>query len=268
MLKKLELKVTPPNEFNDPFEFSPIVRIPNPKAYSQKTVKEILSNPKFFNENRLEFPGIKNFQEFQKFVRANLGKVAETLTLRTPQLDESLDVLNIISEIHGVICFSADPIHPLMWAHYANSHKGVVLEFNEKHDAFQSNSFFKVDYDSSRVEYNPDGLNQFKQVELFAKRKSIDWKYEQEYRLIVDLANTKEQIVHGQKIHLLDIPPEILKSVTLGLRASKNTREKVLDLISKPPLVHVKAFEIQSDKKEFKLHRIELNPCSSVFFRG
>jgi hypothetical protein len=63
VLKNLQVKVTPPNEFNDPFEFSPVVRNPNPKAHAQKTVKEILKDPRFFEENRLQFPAAKNFRE-------------------------------------------------------------------------------------------------------------------------------------------------------------------------------------------------------------
>jgi hypothetical protein len=45
ILKNLQLKVTPPNEFNDPFEFSPVVRNPNPKAHAEKAVKRILTEP-------------------------------------------------------------------------------------------------------------------------------------------------------------------------------------------------------------------------------
>jgi hypothetical protein len=115
VLKNLQIKVTPPNEFNDPFEFSPVVRNPNPKAYAEKTVKQVLTEPKFFEANRLSLLQFRNFREFQKFARANMAKVISMLEADTPKLDKTLDVLNTISQIHGLICFSADPLQPLMW---------------------------------------------------------------------------------------------------------------------------------------------------------
>ena len=131
VLKNLQLKVTPPNEFNDPFEFSPVVRNPNPRAYAEKAVKKVVSEPDFFEANilaiREAFPGVKTFRDFQPVGRANLGKLIAMLEANTPKLDKSLDVLNTLSKTSGVVCFSSDPAHPLMWAHYASSHKGLFL---------------------------------------------------------------------------------------------------------------------------------------------
>ena len=258
ILKKLQLKVTPPNEFNDPFEFSPVVRNPNPKAYAERAVKQILTDPQFFEAHRFEFPNIRNFRAFQKFARANLSNIVTMLETDTPKMDKSLDVVNTISQISGVVCFSADPLQPLMWAHYAASHKGLVLEFDETSDFFNPDSFLKVDYAATRVEYNPDGADQRTVVELFAKRKSLDWQYEQEYRRMVNLDQTHKQVKGGQIMYLLDIHPELLKSVTLGLRTTEATANGVLAQADKAPVKHLQVFKIKADENEFKLHRMRI----------
>jgi len=259
VLKNLQIKATPPNEFNDPFEFSPVVHNPNPKEYAKKEAKEILTNPRFFDANRFAFPQeIDNYRKFQVFARANLGKVIGMLEANTQELDKSLDVVNMLSETTGVICFSAAPLQPLMWAHYANSHKGLVLEFDETSNFFHPDAFLKVDYAASRVEYNPDGADQRFMVELFARRKSLDWQYEQEYRRIVNLDQTNKQVNGGQTLYLLNIAPELLKSVSFGLRASETMKKEVLSLTEKSPLNHLQVFNTVADENEFKLHRVRI----------
>ena len=255
VLKNLELKTTPPNEFNDPFEFSPVVRTKDPKAYAEQEAKKVVADPKFFNANRSAFLNCRNFREFQAFARANMGKIISTMVAETPKLDTQLEVLATLSQKFGVICFSADSLHPLMWAHYASSHRGLVLEFDEADPIFHHESFLKVDYNAARTEYDPGGPSDRKAVELFAKRKSLHWQYEQEHRLIVDLALARKQVIGTQVIYLFQIEPKLLKSVTVGLRATNAIRNEVLSLAGKAPLEHLEVFQVETDKNEFRLHR-------------
>ena len=50
VLQNLQLKVTPPNEFNDPFEMSPIIKCADPKAYAVGMAKKALLDPSFFEQ--------------------------------------------------------------------------------------------------------------------------------------------------------------------------------------------------------------------------
>ena len=255
VLKNLELKATPPNEFNDPFEFSPVVCNKNPKAYAQREAREVVIDPRFFEANRSEFLNCRNFREFQTYARANMAKMIALLEAEAANLDAELEVLGTLSQKFGVICFSANPLQPLMWAHYAFSHKGLVLEFDDTNQVFNHESFLKVDYDAARAEYDPGNPPDRRAVEVFAKRKSLDWRYEQEYRLILDLALARKQMTGTQVMYLFQIEPNLLKSVTVGLRATDATRNEVLSLAGKPPLGHLEVFQIEVDTHEFKLHR-------------
>lgn len=258
VLRSLELKATPPNEFNDPFEFSPVVRTKKPKAYAEQEVMEILSSPRFFEAHRSHFPDCKTFREFQSFAHGRKSAVISLMEAETPNLDAMLDVLGTVSQVVGVICFSADPLQPLMWAHYASSHKGLVLEFDEKDPVFNNDSFLKVDYNATRAEYDQGVSDVISAAQLFAKRKSPHWDYEQEYRLIVELELARKQVNGTNVIHLFKFEPTLLKSVTLGLRASGAARNEVLSLANKSPLEHVEVFQIEADKNEFKLHRMKI----------
>jgi hypothetical protein len=128
VLKNLEIKVTPPNEFNDPFEFSPVVRTKDPKGHAEREVQKLIDDPRFFNENRGHFPGVPTFAAFQEFARVNRDMLIRTLDAGAVKLDAELDVLNTLSQKFGVICLSGDPLQPLMWAHYSSSHTGMRPE--------------------------------------------------------------------------------------------------------------------------------------------
>lgn len=100
-----------------------------------------------------------------------------------------------------VLCFSA--VQPqdnlLMWAHYADGHRGVCLEFDMcqwlKHLKEQDKVKFwgyvlrKVQYDTTRLEVDlgaPTDLDGTPNLELLFDiiyRKHQHWKYEQEWRL-------------------------------------------------------------------------------------
>ena len=158
VLKNLEIKVTPPNEFNDPFEFSPVVRTRDPKGHAEREVQKVIDDPGFFNQHRSYFPGVSTFAEFQKTARANREMLIQALDASTAKLDAELDVLNTLSQKFGVVCFSGDPLQPLMWAHYSSSHAGMVIEFDANDPLFNNPAFLNVEYHADRVEYDASGV--------------------------------------------------------------------------------------------------------------
>lgn len=254
VLKNREIKVTPPNEFNDPFEFSPVVRTADPKGHAERQVQNVIDDPRFFNDHRVDFAQISTFAEFQSFVGQNRAKFTRILEDSTSTLDAGLDVLNTLSQQFGVICLTGDPLQPLMWAHYADSHKGMVIEFDANVSLFNYPAFLQVDYCADRVVYDASGGTSRDVVEQFARRKSPHWSYEQESRLILDLAQTRK-VAGTPPMYLLRFDPRLLKSVTLGLRSSSALRAEVEMLTSAPPLQHLEVFQIVADPNEFKLDR-------------
>ena len=156
--------------------------------------------------------------------------------------------------LFGVFCLSGDPLQPLMWAHYASSHTGMLIEFDAIDPLFNNRAFLKVEYHADRVVYDASGRPNRDAVEQFARRKSPDWDYEQESRLIIELSLTRT-VPGTPPMFLFPIEAKLIKSVTLGLRSSTALRAGVLVLASAPPLQHIEVFRIEADANAFKLHR-------------
>lgn len=75
-------------------------------------------------------------------------------------------------------CFTTKPLSDLMWAHYGNSHMGIVLcfETDENKDLFKD--LIKINY----VDKIDSSQN------LYVNKKNV-WEYEDEYRLIRHASN-------------------------------------------------------------------------------
>jgi hypothetical protein len=80
---------------------------------------------------------------------------------------------------HGVLCFSLDWQNPLLWSHYADRHRGLVL-------GFDVNDLKPVSYVKTRpvlAEANDEA--KVAHWLLFTKYK--DWRYEREARIYTTL---------------------------------------------------------------------------------
>lgn len=92
-----------------------------------------------------------------------------------------------ISATHGFLCFSKNWRNLLMWSHYADKHKGAVLEIEIDDD-----HAMPVKYRKSRLQWDvakimaSGGFTQ-QHVDALTTTKSVHWKYEQEVRVAVSL---------------------------------------------------------------------------------
>lgn len=103
-------------------------------------------------------------------------------------ISESLEKIRIS-------CFTKTNDNLLMWAHYANEHKGICLGYKIK--KLEDNVFLdkiiyeplKVDWDSKRQVILSEKEEELTIYEVFI-RKHSRWDYEEEYRLIyLDIEN-------------------------------------------------------------------------------
>ena len=83
-------------------------------------------------------------------------------------------------EYTGLICFSANWKNPVQWAHYADKHKGLCLGFN-----IDDSHLEEVDYVEERVQHN--NLMDEDLVFRLLRTKYVHWKYEEEYRVLIEL---------------------------------------------------------------------------------
>ena len=87
----------------------------------------------------------------------------------------------------GLLCFTRDWTKLLLWSHYADKHKGICLGFDLKKGTFE-----EVEYVDKRLQPELDDQEQFTLPEHLKKRlhllKASDWRYEEEVRVLIDLA--------------------------------------------------------------------------------
>lgn len=141
------------------------------------------------------------------------------------------ELFQFMNENYGIISFSAVASDPVIWSHYANSHKGVAIEVN--HDLDET--LLKVDYVNERPTVPKhcarDPENHIEELRPifsdFFRRKSPSWKYAHEYRVAAEL-NTCEV---GGGMFFKKIPDNFVMRVIIGSRSSVSAKyvRRVLD---------------------------------------
>lgn len=142
--------------------------------------------------------------------------------------------------IVGIVSFSGDPAQQLMWAHYADSHKGFALGFDEGHPFFDrrrssSDEFFHL----RPVEYF-DPLPVYSSISALDGGKLLcvkhgDWSYENEQRILVPLPEEAD----AEAIHLVNFPRDALVTVILGERTPPSVAAEIREILADAAYAHV-----------------------------
>lgn len=219
VVENFELKVTPPNEFNDLFEVTPR---PSAAALSRQEFDKLidsevgknwlnktLSKSEKFRRGYAQFGG--NRQSFYEFVFPLMPGIKQGIC------EELLDE---ISKHFGLICFCDDPQHLLMWSHYSDGHKGIVIGFDPS--KLNLGAIDPVSYVPRRVEHNtPWQTTDRDRMKAIITSKSDLWKYEREHRVMLKLAGLKKRTLENGAIgYFHAFRPEAIVKVILGFRCS------------------------------------------------
>jgi hypothetical protein len=91
-----------------------------------------------------------------------------------------------VSRKSGLISFSESSSDPVLWGHYADDHTGIVLMFDLPPDP----KLVKIDYQEARLKIpeDADERTQHLYFEEVIRRKYTSWRYEQEWRYLIDLS--------------------------------------------------------------------------------
>jgi hypothetical protein len=115
----------------------------------------------------------------------------------------------------GLLCLSEVPDDILMWAHYANSHRGICLVFDHQVDFFAIAQ--PIVYQKARPNINPIHQSHEQMMERALLTKSEHWCYEREWRIT--------RYEHGAGIYTF--PPQALVGIILGAEISRENRVMV-----------------------------------------
>lgn len=187
----------------------------------------------------------------------------------------------------------------LMWAHYTVNHTGFVIELDSEHPFFNDNTrhLYKVPYSQVRSTVklrdceqlvlevsdslktgraiDPNKMDHL--IELF--RKSEDWSYEDEWRLLAnpELAMNYNAKEHGFHLHisrdrpinegfssdycaLYKLPPDCISAIYCGAKINTGTARQLYFLTnSNSHYEHIDLKLATIDDKEFKLNFKDLS---------
>ncbi len=83
----------------------------------------------------------------------------------------------------------------LMWSHYADSHKGICVEYECEYtligDIHRNSVSYQIKYENQKTAYSPSVLSFFgKGEDIFKSNKAKCWNYENEYRIQTRMHHT------------------------------------------------------------------------------
>ena len=270
ILKAKQIRFTQPEVFNDPFEMQPFYEslaedpeIQNnlSEAQLENTLKDLFQQqyPNLPAEIQSLVP-----REFLRFYArmatpAALDHAPELLDGFTGAIRSGL--YKGFNENIGVLALTEKADNLLMWAHYAQNHKGFVIEFDHDHKYFNqqlhpSDEFRhirKVVYSDKRPNVR---ISTFEDAADIFLTKSTEWTYEQEWRIMRPLQDAAEVIqLDGDAIHLFSFPPDCVTGIVFGCRMLADVKKEMTEYLSnEESYSHVKMYNSVLDEREFKLN--------------
>ena len=250
ILRELRVRVTPPDEFNDPFEFTPAAVNPldNPKKLSAYLKRQGVAAP--VTSLRRIIPVLKKNNEGARRFGRSLA-------------DADMAARSAASKNFGVVCLCKSKDDIRMWAHYGAKHKGIALglDFNREVSGIKGVVALEgARYRKRRARLNPmlaaGSAEWRREMENVALTKSCEWRDERECRMICRLRDFKKESrkQRGRVIvnHFLYIRPETIREVILGCLINGRD-ETVIRKFCERKLPHVRLTKMHRDSRLFEL---------------
>ena len=295
-LSTMALRLTPPDQFNDPFEMCPPIDVANVDELTAinnvttKITSELLSayfpkvkfskkfREKFNSEVKAQKDSIQTLRlyamtppEILSLLKLALPQMRQTLILtlkesrkQFPKFQSNFQNLlhSTLREALGALCFTKNGNHPLMWAHYADEHKGAVIKFKTDRACFNRGDYNEdvgkfVDISYTKLRPVLNAASSKKAITILALSKAADWEYEEEMRFLLPLSVADKVI--DNKYHLINIDPLSVESIILGCRASDDFINQVVETVrKKSDMSHVNLYKSEPCKKHYALNYVEL----------
>jgi hypothetical protein len=246
-IKDRLVRFTQPGAFNDPFELHPSFDL-----MSKADIAKLPPAPGHEADGRMR---ILTPEAFQRMIAAVLPWLQKQITQHAGQegayaLDNNRMAQQTFDAMFGVLSLTDRPDSCVMWAHYAENHRGFVVQFDDAHPFFAAAEVDGQSLGLQRVEYSPDRP-------VLYYRKSPEWSYELEWRLIKPLsAASKVRTGEDHDVCLFEVPADAIRGVILGHAIPHAQR---IDLFSKiqAHLAHATIFQTALSKESYAL---EIHP--------
>lgn len=154
---------------------------------------------------------------------------------------------------HGIFSVSDTPANLLLWAYYAASGKGFVVELNV------SNTFFSARNGRCLLRpviYTDDRLPELFQNPLYMfLAKDLKWSFEREWRMLRKLSECDEVVGPNGDIHLFHVKPGLIRSVIFGYAyPSDEIATDAARILSYDPSVKIRISSIDNNSRSIVFH--------------
>jgi hypothetical protein len=174
-----------------------------------------------------------------------------------------------LGKIWGLVCFSSEIEETVLWAHYADSHKGVALEIEVTP---KNGNPIEVDYTPAKrpcyelnelqgvVNRGAQPSEEFKTLgNKLVRSKAPEWGYEKEYRYVIPLTNCECR----QGMYFIPFVPKSLglTKVILGYKCPLS-ESYVFHTLAANGFKNVGVARTRCELSEYKIKSKEVYPPS------
>ncbi len=230
------MRFTQPGDLNDPFELRAVFK----SVYSEQELARLIDRT-VINELQAILPSIPKQHRPQLMAVARERAAVEI----RPQYEEGMtQVLQLFNNLIlpqaantavGVLSLTEDPLSLLMWAHYAQSHQGFVIQLNTKSAFFAPQAavhedfgkLHQVKYSKRRLEFDISASEASNAIDMLCTKPS-EWAYEREWRLVRPLSSCNKRMSRPPfDICLYQLPPDAVDAVFVGDRISRASWDSI-----------------------------------------
>ncbi|MFA5251280.1 MAG: DUF2971 domain-containing protein [Phycisphaerae bacterium] len=252
ILESLELKLPYISEVNDPLECSPFLYCPKDKSAMEAQWLRT------FKHNNIKPPANWEQKLNEQFEKGEIQKNLRDVTRAS---------INYYRRKSFLLSVSQEARSTVMWAHYADKHKGAVIGIDFDRILLKSGiKMHRVTYSEQRPKINIlDDSEKAKYYETLVT-KSTEWTYEREFRVIFDdayLMDLEQQGLaclkdfNGKKTWFLRLDPKSIKEIIFGLYTEDGLKLAIRKLTEQSELQHIKLYQAE-ESETYTLNLIEI----------
>lgn len=257
ILSTLLVRLSSPKLFNDPFDCQFPIQLDVCKGEE--------FNQRFANAISDESMKAFNISQNEKVKNMIIKDMLKDASNASKEFGKLFDEIN--KKINGefyydrIFCLSEKNDNLLMWAHYSDNHKGAVIKLKCLHSDCVFSAAQEVIYSEDMPKLTIEDMTKeyFSSKPFVVKKiinemlltKSIDWKHESEWRVILLKQNLNAEF------DLRGISAEEIEAVYLGCKMSDENKKKIITII-KEKLQHVKVYNAMKNDSQFKIDFTEL----------
>lgn len=173
-LRERSLYLAPPELFNDPFDCRPVF------AWESMNLDELMRDMIHVHAEDLSDGTTNSYREQQEILRSQLPGDPNDLPAHVEE--------NIARHMNsvGIHCLASEKDNILMWSHYGDNHRGLVIEYDTaqlwKCVMSEGAVLERVRYEKDRPQLILSPGGEWVMHMIFTK--SEDWAYENEYRIV------------------------------------------------------------------------------------